>query len=236
MSNPRIAYKGFDSNWQCRGYQYEVGGVYAHNGKVEVCNSGFHVCELPMDCFTYFPPGSSKYAEVVVSGEISSSATDTKLAAGNLVVTVEIDLATMIERSVEWIKNAAGSSGDYSKLAASGNDSKLAASGYGSNLAASGHYSKLAASGDDSKLAASGNYSKLAASGNYSKLAASGDGAIALGSYGCRAKIGKNGAIAIAWEDANNRPRIAVAYEGDGIKRDTWYRVDETGTFIECED
>ena len=40
-----------------------------------------------------------------------------------------------------------------------------------------------------------------------------------------RAKVGPDGAIALAYHDGK-RPRFAVGYVGeDGIKADTWYEV-----------
>ena len=37
-----VAYKGFNKNWQCRYYQFEVGKTFEHEGKVQRCESGFH--------------------------------------------------------------------------------------------------------------------------------------------------------------------------------------------------
>jgi len=136
-------------------------------------------------------------------------------------------------------------SGYNSKLAASGNNSQLAASGDNSKLAASGDYSKLAASGDNSKLAASGDYSQLAASGDYSQLAASGDNSklAASGDYSiavgvdenCMAKAGEGGCIALRWTK-DKKPRLSVAYVGEnGIKADTYYKLDKAGEFVEVE-
>ena len=33
------AFKGFDKNLQCRGYQFEIGKTHTHEGEVEACSS-----------------------------------------------------------------------------------------------------------------------------------------------------------------------------------------------------
>ena len=175
MTEKNIAYKAFDKNMQCRGFQFEVGAHYEHNGKVEPCKSGFHACKNPLDVWNYYPI-NSRYAIVEIAGDVVDSGSDSKVACSNISIVQEITLTELINHSVKYMLNVCYDklAGHYSKLAASGYNSNLAASGHNSTLAASGDYSKLAASGDYSKLAASGYNSKLAASGYNSKLAASG--------------------------------------------------------------
>jgi hypothetical protein len=180
-----IAYKGFDENWQCRGFQYEIGKTYKHEGEVKACKSGFHACLNPLDVLNYYDV-TSNFAIVELSGETSTHEDDSKIASSEITVKAELKLPEFINTALSYLQNlisgetASGNasqlaaSGNASQLAASGNASQLAASGIASQLAASGDYSRLAASGDCSKLAASGNDSKLAASGYASQLAASG--------------------------------------------------------------
>jgi hypothetical protein len=179
------AYKGFNSDLTCRGFQFEIGKTFKHDGPVAQCNSGFHVCQNPLDVLDFYPligddGKSNRFAKVVVGGKVDRS-DDKKWAAAELTISCELALPALIADAIKFVKAIAKSgdnvevaSGDYSQLAASGNSSKLAASGNSSQLAASGYSSQLAASGNYSQLAASGDYSQLAASGNSSKLAASG--------------------------------------------------------------
>ena len=37
-----LAIKGFNLDWTCRDFQYEIGSKYTHRGDVAVCYSGFH--------------------------------------------------------------------------------------------------------------------------------------------------------------------------------------------------
>lgn len=54
--NALKAYKAFNSDLTCIGFQYEVGKTYRHNEALRLCEAGFHACERLVDCFTYYEP------------------------------------------------------------------------------------------------------------------------------------------------------------------------------------
>ncbi len=216
-----IAYKGFDKNLQCRGYQYEVGKTYAHTGPVVQCVSGFHACQNPLDVLDYYDMvDGNRFAKVTLGGKIDRS-DDKKWAAAELTVNVELQLSDLIRDAVRWVmgackankasngtvtdghsaKNASSghyatnaSSGHSAKNASSGHSAKNASSGHSATNASSGHYAKNASSGDYAKNASSGHYAKNASSGHYAKNASSGDYATneALGEYSVIACAGRD--------------------------------------------
>lgn len=69
------AYKGFNKDMTCRDFQYEVGKTY-ETDEADLCNSGFHACENPLDCFRYYSPGKSKYCEKEGRGKWEYIGTD----------------------------------------------------------------------------------------------------------------------------------------------------------------
>ena len=84
-------YKVFNPDWTCRGFQYEVGKTYKHDGNIEICETGFHFCRKAAACFNYyrFNP-ENKVAEVEAIGCVKTE--------GNKFVTDEI----IIVREISW--------------------------------------------------------------------------------------------------------------------------------------
>lgn len=50
-------YKATDENMCCRGFQFEIGKWYEHNGELSLCKSGFHFCEYPSGPWAYYGNG-----------------------------------------------------------------------------------------------------------------------------------------------------------------------------------
>ena len=228
-TNTITAYKGFDKNWQCRGYQFEVGKTYTYDGPVMLCSSGFHACEAPLDCLSYYSIIDGNFAEVELGGITDEREQDTKRVGASLTVKAKLSIAGLVSAQIEWCTKFADK-----KSVASGDSSTAASSGHSSKAASSGDSSTAASSGDSSTAASSGHYSKAASSGNFSTAACDTNGFACVAGTGGHAKGNAGSALSLGYKDAQGRPRIAVAYVGEnGIKEDTWYQVDASGTFSE---
>lgn len=85
------AYKGFDKDLKCRGFQYEVGEEY-EEGSAELCKKGFHACENPLDTFRYYGPTDSRYCEVDVDDNGERNGDDSKVCGKHIKIGAEIGL------------------------------------------------------------------------------------------------------------------------------------------------
>src|SRR5699024_780573 len=98
-------FKGFDKNLKCRDKQYKLGESYEEK-EAEICESGMHFCENPLDVFNYYPPiDDNKYAVVEGSGKISKNddGESSKVSSTNLKIGIELNLKSIIEASVNFI-------------------------------------------------------------------------------------------------------------------------------------
>ena len=182
-----VAYKGFDANLQCRGYQFEVGkAAEPITGKIVQCSRGYHACQNPLDVLDFYPfENGNRFAKVTMRGQIDRS-DNKKWAAAELTVDVELTFPAFVTEGIRWVWDAcktpattAGNvtGGDYAKNASSGHSATNASSGHYATNASSGHNATNASSGDSATNASSGDYAKNASSGDYATNASSGDSA-----------------------------------------------------------
>lgn len=82
-------YKVFNSDWTCRGFQYEVGKTFKHEGNIEMCGAGFHFCRKLADCFNYYEFNSNnKVAEAEAIGNVETR--DDKSVTNEIVICKEL--------------------------------------------------------------------------------------------------------------------------------------------------
>ena len=219
------AYKGFDKNMQCRGFQFEEGKTY-HEDEAELCKRGFHACENPLDVFGYYTPGkNSIYREVEledVSEERNSD--DTKVCAKTIKIGAKLDVAGLCKAHFEYV--SARCNPANGRVAG---DKESAAAGY-----------KGSAAAGESGSAAAGNWGSAAA-GNWGSAAAGERGSAAAGKQGlacCRGGKVKGGigavlALSEIDDNGNNISAKAVIVDGKTIKVNTWYTL-KNGEFVEA--
>ena len=239
--NKIIAYKGFDKDFKCRGFQYEVGKTYEMDSNIAYCNRGFHACESPMEVFDYYDMLTSRFAEVEQSGKMDKEANSTKTCSSRIKIKAELKLGEIINLGVEWLKeitspyktevNNTSNDGDYAKIGSSG---------YSAQIGSSGYSAKIGSSGNNAQISSSGDYAQISSSGDSAKIGSSGkDSVIMCAGYDSKAKAAIGSWITLAeWKRIEDvwKPICVKTEQVDGkrIKADTYYKLID-GEFEEIE-
>ena len=113
------AYKVFNPDWTCQGFQYKVGETYKMEGAPILCERGFHACPKLQDCFNYysFDP-ENKVAVVELWGFIKGHTGD-KIVGTRITVISELNWHEVLELSNLGNRNSGngnsgnGNSGDW---------------------------------------------------------------------------------------------------------------------------
>lgn len=218
------AYKGFDKNMQCRGFQFEEGKTY-HEDEAELCKRGFRACENPLDVFGYYTPGKNSIYREVELEDISEerNSDDTKVCAKTIKIGAKLDAAGLCKAHFEYV--SARCNPANGRVAG---DKESAAAGYWGSAAAG-----------DWGSAAAGNWGSAAA-GESGSAAAGYKGSAAAGKQGiacCRGgkvkgEIGAVLALSEIDDNGNNISAKAVVVDGKTIKANTWYTL-KNGEFVE---
>ena len=141
------AYKGFNPDMTCRGFQYEEGKVY-ETDTADLCNAGFHACERPLDVLGYYPfvnDGKlNKFHEVELE-EVSEqrSENDTKVVAKRIKIGAELNLLGLIKAQFEYVKANTTIEHTDPKAASAGNWGAASAGNWGA--ASAGHWGTASA-------------------------------------------------------------------------------------------
>ena len=117
------SYKGFNKDMTCKGFQYEEGKKY-ETERAECCETGFHACEYPLDCFSHYAPNDSVYHEVEQDGDIDRKDDGTKIASTKIKIGARISIAGIVKAAIEYTmsrtKKEASKDDDYGASSATG--------------------------------------------------------------------------------------------------------------------
>ena len=211
-------YKGFDKDLKCRDFQYEIGKEYEEE-RAEICDSGFHACENPLDVFGYYAPADSRYCEVELDANDQKS-DDSKRVGKKISIKAEIGIAGIIKAGVEYIKDQVN--WDDDKKSNTGIRSAATNTGIRSAATNTGIRSAATNSGDQSAATVEGKESVAMAIGYNSK---------AKGSLGCFIVLAEYKELGGKYHIVDVK---SAKVDGEKIKPDTFYKL-INGEFVEAD-
>ena len=223
-------YKGTDENMVCHGKQYMIGET-AVEEKAIMCECGLHACEIPLDVLRYYTPNRSRYFEAEaydVSDERSSD--DSKIVSKEMTLKAEIGIPGLVKAQIKYIKKQIGFD-DAIKRANAENENH--ATGDQGAASATGNLGAASATGYQGAASATGNLGAASATGKSGVALAAGVNCKAKGALGCAICCVERG----EW-DGETYPIIAIKaaiVDGDSIKPDTWYML-QNGEFTEVRE
>ena len=222
-------YKGFNKNMTCRGFQYEEGKEYKTE-KAVACETGFHACEYPLDCFNYYSPNDSVFHEVEQDGDISKHNDDTKVASTKIKIGAEINIAGLVKAAIEYtlkrVNPEAKSNEDYGASSATGDYGASSATGNKGASSATGDYGASSATGNCGASSATG-YKGAAEAGDPESIAVAwgykGKAKGVIGSYLVLADWEGNENEYWTQEEWNLKGAKMIRVDGVNIKENTYY-------------
>ena len=231
------AYKGFNKDMTCRGFQYEEGKTY-HEDEAELCKSGFHACLNPIDCLVYYEPANSVYHEVELDDVCDEKSMDSKICGKTIKIGAKLSIAKIAELSIDFTKSKCEktntseghrsvntSEGDYSVNTSEGHRSVNTSEGDCSVNTSEGYRSVNVSMGSDSKNIAASKGSVSVGWGKDNKCKG------AIGSYILLVERGK-------WDghgyEQIGEPKLGKI-DGETLKPDTWYTL-KNGEFVEVSE
>lgn len=177
------AYKGFDKDLRCRGFQYEVGKTYEEK-EAKVCEKGFHACANPLNVLQYYPPcHENRYCEVEQDGDFFENGDDSKIASTKIEISNEISLEELIQAAMDKTGESeicSVNTGDHTVAENAENCSIALNKGYGSIAANAGDHSLATTTRNFTIAANTGDYSVAWGQAGHSIAANIGDGSAAL--------------------------------------------------------
>jgi len=173
------AYKGFNKDMTCRGFQYEEGKSY-ETDRASCCREGFHACENPLDCLYYYCLyDESVYHEVEMGGDIDHNGGDSKIAATKITIGARLTFAGLVKAAIDYtiarVKPEAKAYEDHGFASVNGVRSAASATGHHSVASATGHHSVASATGHHSVASATGRCSAASAMCHYSAASVTGE-------------------------------------------------------------
>ena len=222
-------YKGFNKNMTCRGFQYEEGKEYKTE-KAVACETGFHACEYPLDCFNDYSPNDSVFHEVEQDGDISKRNDDTKVASTKIKIGAEINIAGLVKAAIEYtlkrVNPEAKSNEDCGASSATGDYGASSATGYKGASSATGDYGASSATGNCGASSATG-YKGAAEAGDPESIAVAwgykGKAKGVIGSYLVLADWEGNENEYWTQEEWNLKGAKMIRVDGVNIKENTYY-------------
>ena len=97
------AYKGFNSDLTCRGYQFSKSEVN-RTDEANCKRNGFHCAENPLDCLDYYPDYKrSVYYVVEASGDINETDGDSKISCTEMRLVKRLSFLELLVEGVAYM-------------------------------------------------------------------------------------------------------------------------------------
>ncbi len=98
-----LAYKAFNKDLTCMGYQYTADG-WNEEPEANCARNGFHCAENPLDCLFYYPSfKKARYWLVEAEGDIDEDAIDSKISCTRMRLVRELDLQDFVVEAVKYM-------------------------------------------------------------------------------------------------------------------------------------